>query len=722
MLSVLAVPVLSAALAVPQWISGDTKAAEKPAPVLTRTFVLKDVPREARIELAVAGWCEIRVNGRKAGDDVLEPVTGQPDRRIPILTKDVTDLLKPGENTVEVLLGNGWFNMFTITTWKFTDGSWQDSPQIRGRIVADGRTLLVTDGDWRAYDSPIVFNALRNGEYYDARLEGVRPHERPAQVEKYGPAGETSPAVASPCRAFETFAPVRVFKAADGDDIYDFGANISGWCEIDMKGAAGAKLVFEYDETVTNGNCLLRHVCKHVEGRGDPRKAQHDEYTLAGRAEGETWHPRFTCHGFRYVKVSRCGEAAVTAIRARFVHSAFAKAGTVTTSDPDFTALQAATERSYLSNFTGFPTDCPHREKNGWTGDAQLAAETGLWNYDAKDSYVHYLRMVVDAQRPNGAIPCIVPCSQSFGYGWGTGPAWDAVLFELPWQIHRFTGDDGAAKLAWPAMRKYLAYIAGKADADGLYAFGLGDWCAPTDELSDTPDDPRAALRVTDSAYVYSFFRQAAFWARRFGEASLASDYDATADAIARAFNKAFYRGDGLYATGHWTELAAPLYFKGLCQPSAEQAVVGRLVASVRAARHRAQFGILGAKWVTRVLSDYGYIDDAWRIFTQKERPGWMHWLTFGDGTLREMWNDRASHNHIMFGDLSAWAYEYVGGIVPLEPGFRKVALRPHFPKGVASFAVTHRTPFGEIRVAWRQANGRPEVETSVPPGVEVVR
>ena len=709
-----------AGAAVPKWISGDTQAAEKPAPVLERVFTLEAVPKRAEVELAVAGWCEIRVNGVKAGDDVLEPVTGQPDKRIPVLTRDVTRLLKSGENRIEVLLGNGWFNMFTITTWKFTEGSWLAAPQIRGRLVADGETLLVTDGAWRAYDSPIVFNALRNGEYYDARLEGSRPHERPAKVEKYGPAGLESPAVAPPCRAFETFEPKRVFTADDGGDIYDFGANISGWCEVDMKGAAGAKLVFEYDESVTNGNRLLRHVCKHVEERGDPRKAQHDEYTLAGRVDGETWHPRFTCHGFRYVKVTKVGEAAVTAIRARFVHSAFAKAGTIRTSDPDFTALQAATERSYLSNFTGFPTDCPHREKNGWTGDAQLAAETGLWNYGSKDGYVHFLRMVIDAQRPNGAVPCIVPCSQAFGYGWGSGPAWDAVLFELPWQIHRFTGDDAVAKEAWEAMKRYLAYIGTKADADGLYAFGLGDWCAPKDGLSVTPDDPMSDLRVTDSASVYSFFRQGAFWARRFGEASLASDCDAKADAIAAAFNAAFYKGDGLYAKGHWTELAAPLYFRGLCKPGEEQAVVTRLVGAVRSANHTAQFGILGAKWVPRVLADYGYVDDAWKLFTQKERPGWMHWLTFGDGTLREMWNDRASHNHIMFGDLSAWAYEYVAGIVPLEPGFRKVAIRPHFPKGVDSFEATHMTPFGEIRVSWRIEGGKPVVTRSVPPGIDV--
>ena len=682
--------------------------------MLDRTFTLDALPKCAVFEIAVAGWCEVHVNGAKAGENVLSPVTCQPDRRLSRIRLDVTKLLRKGENRIGVLLGNGWFNTFTLCSWRFADGVWLAAPQIRGSLVCDGRTVLVTDGQWRAYDSPIVFTALRNGEWYDARREGKRLNERAAKVEKYAPAGRESPEIALPCREFDTFTPVKVVRAPDGADIYDFGANISGWCEIDMKGAAGAKLTFDYDESLTPSNTLLGHVVKHVERYNDPCPAQHDEYTLAGRPNGETWHPRFTYHGFRYVKVTKTGEATVTAIRARFVHTAFDKAGTIETSDKSFTALQAATERSYLSNFVGIPTDCPHREKNGWTGDAQLAMETGLWNFDGKNSYEHFLQMLLDAQRANGAVPCIVPCSQGFGYAWGSGPAWDAILFEIPWQLYRFYGDDRPARVAWAGMKAYLDFIETQADADGLFAYGLGDWCAP--------DRKRIAeLRLTDSAYVYCFNRRAAFWADRFGESAYAAARNRRAEEIKAAFNAAFYKGNGIYAKGEWTELAAPLFFKGLCKDGEEKAVAARLVDAVRAKNHKADFGILGAKWVPRVLADHGYFEDAWLLFTQPEQPGWMHWLTFGDGTLRETWNDSNSHNHIMFGDLSAWAYEYVAGIVPLGPGFSKIAIRPHFPKGVKSFSATHKTPYGEIRVSWKRYGDQPVVECSVPDGIEVV-
>ena len=168
------------------------------------------------------------------------------------------------------------------------------------------------------------------------------------------------------------------------------------------------------------------------------------------------------------------------------------------------------------------------------------------------------------------------------------------------------------------------------------------------------------------------------------------------------------------------TALAAPLYFKGLCTDGEEEKVARRLVEAVREKGHKAYFGILGAKWVPRVLADYGYADDAYKMFVQPEMPGWAHWLQFGDGTLREEWDDYGSHNHIMFGDLSAWAYEYATGIVPLEPGFKRVAIRPHYIECVDSFSATHHTPHGEIRVSWKRVDGKPVLKYSVPDGVDV--
>ena len=178
------------------------------------------------------------VNGGRIGRNVLSPVVCQPDRRISSLDFDITQRLKEGTNIIEVLLGNGWQNTFTIDAWGFSDAPWRSCPKICGRLKCDGRTLLVTDGSWRAFDSPVVFNSLRNGEWYDARNEGARGNLRGAKVEKYAPWGVVSPEDAVPCREFELFEPKRVLKSPQGLDIYDFGANIAGWCEIEVEGAS----------------------------------------------------------------------------------------------------------------------------------------------------------------------------------------------------------------------------------------------------------------------------------------------------------------------------------------------------------------------------------------------------------------------------------------------------------------------------------------------------
>ena len=315
------------AYAAPQWISGDTASPEKAAPMLEKMFDLSKCPRTAVFDVAIAGWGEVWVNGEKVGKDVLSPVTCQPDKRLSSIAFDITSHLRPGRNTIGVLLGNGWFNAFTKTVWKFDEAPWINSPMIKGTLFIDGNVALETGASWKVYDSPVIFNSLRNGESYDARMEGRRTNERIAKVEKYAPWGVVSPEDAVPCREFEAYDPIRVIDTPDGNRIYDFGVNIAGWCEIAVCGNSGAKIVLDYDESVTATNTLLGHIGIYLSAQGEKRPVQHDEYILAGRHDGEKWHPRFTYHGFRFVKVTVEGDAILSAIRARFVRSAFPTVG-----------------------------------------------------------------------------------------------------------------------------------------------------------------------------------------------------------------------------------------------------------------------------------------------------------------------------------------------------------------------------------------------------------
>lgn len=710
-----------------EWIAGvgSVSLDKCPAPYVGTAFVMDSKPRVAELRLAVCGWHELEVNGRHVGDAVLSPTTCQPDRRVGEVAYDVAEYLVAGTNQVSIILGNGWWSQLTGNVWGFDYAPWHQKggwefvrdcghhpPMVAACLVADGKVIVRTGGDWRAWDSPITFNQFRNGEHYDARLADVVTNERPVVV-CYAPAGEVTREDAPPCRAFPLNGPVRTIPAKGGAKIYDFGHNISGWCEVVLSGPAGARVMFDYDESLDASGVSLKGHVGSLKRNYEPTVG-HDEYVCAGQGD-ERWHPRFAYHGFRYVKVTAEQSVFIRSIRAQFVHSDFPSVGLIATSDPLFSRLQDAVCRSYLSNFVGIPTDCPHREKNGWTGDAQLACETGLWNFGSADGYRHFVQMAIDAQRPNGAVACVLPACPIFGYGWGSGPAWDAVIFTLPREVFRFTGDDSLARKAYDAMKRYRAFIATKAQPDGLYAYGLGDWCPPR-------GSKMTSVNLTDSAFVWSFDRDIAFWARRFGDENVAKAAEARASAIRFAFNAKFYRGDGVYGDGEQTALACPLYFRGLCADGAERLVAERLVTAVRAKQHVCDFGILGAKWVPRVLAEYGYVEDAWRIFVQRNQPGYQWWFDQGEDTLWENFEGDASHNHIMFGDVSAWAYEYVAGIRILEPGFSRIAFRPYAPNGVESFEARHVSPHGEIRAGWRKgADGKPEYFCDVPSGVDVV-
>ena len=700
------------------WIRAE--APQGAAPILRAAFDLPCAPRRAVAHVVAPGWHEMFVNGRRIGAAALSPVPMVFDRHVPQLEIDVSGLLREGRNAVAFVLGNGWFNMFRSDCWGFDHATWIDAPKLLCEIVADGRTALRSDESWRWATGPLVESSLRGGETYDARAELPGFAEPTLDDAAWRHAVRCVPSGGSPRRA--TAAPSRpgapieavsrkaLCGAEKGAVVWDFGGSLAGWGELEVVGEAGAKVEIEYAEKLLpDGDLDRRNIDSLVNGN----RFQRDEYILAGRPEGETWHARFTYHGFRWARTRVVeGAATVRALRAIPVRPGFDEIGAARCSDPIFGRLLELTRTSYLDNFAGgFPTDCPHREKNGWTGDAQLALETGLWTFAGDENYRNQLRMMADAQRPEGVVPCILPTA-SFGYLWGTGPAWDAYLFEGPWQLFLFRGEDATARELYPAMRRHLGYARSMV-ARGLVDYGLGDWCRP----HGAPDTP---VRLTSSAYVLHMARVFAFFARRFGRAADARRAEALAAALRGNLRAEFRRPDGSWAEGSPTALGCALHF-GLCDPGPEtDATVRRLVETVRARRHRCDFGILGAKWVPRALAAHGHVDDAWRLFTQTEPPGYGHWVKTGATALHEDFHDEGSLDHIMFGDLAAWSFEYLGGLrlAPERAGFSSLELRPLFPAGLGSYAARHRSPKGDIEVSWRREREGIRYTATVPRGV----
>ncbi len=564
-------------------IPSDPEYGMPSAPLFRGIFSLERIPQNMRVYLSGIGWHELYVNGRKADDRVLAPVVMQYTKHIPYIEYDIKELVKSGENSVEVILGNGWYHPYAKDVWNFQCAPWNppswEATKLICDVAADEEIVLKSDFNWQYTETPICFNTLRNGETYDAGKEKKEKKWRNA-VAATPPIGILKKENLEPCRVCETLKPCSVTQIRPGVSVFDFGRNIAGWGRIRVHGEKGAKVTLRYGERIAeDGSLDQSHISKFVLS-GD---FQTDRYILSGSETSEEWSPRFTYHGFRYIQAETEGVVDLESVSAEFIHNAFEQSGKIETDSEELNWLQKATVASYLANFTGIPTDCPHREKNGWTGDAHLAAATGLWNFNAEKAYIHFLEMVCDTQQNSGIIASIAP---SGGWGINLNPPWDVILFELPELIFRFTDDVDAIRRCFPAMMRYWRLL-DSMNYNNLITHGLGDWCSSV-------ENTQKLKTLISSAYFYRITVLLSEFAKILNcQTNFFDSLPKRAEEIAESIRSEFHNPDGSWADDSITALGTVLYF-GLSQnPEADAKV---LAEKVRQNNHLAYFGIFGAK------------------------------------------------------------------------------------------------------------------------------
>lgn len=373
------------------------------------------------------------------------------------------------------------------------------------------------------------------------------------------------------------------------------------------------------------------------------------------------------------------------------INTAFEPAGSFQCSNELFNKIQRNALSSYLSNFMGYPTDCPQREKNGWTGDAHLAAEMGLYNFKAENGYTKWLGDIADEQQPTGELAAIVPTA-GWGYFWGNGPAWDNAMILIPWYLYRYNGDQRILERMYPNVKRYVDYLGTRAE-NHIVKIGLGDWA---------PAKTKTPPEVTSTAYYYIDAVILSKMAELFGHKDDQKKYADLAVKIREAFNKKYYKGKGVYDPGSQTALACALY-QGLTNNAEE--TIDALVSAVKQSDDHLDCGILGTKYLLHALSDNGHPDVAYKIVNQHSFPGWGYWIDQGATTLWEQWNGTESLNHIMYGDVSAWFYKTLAGIAPDDnlPGFKRIVFKPYFSPDLQWVRANHQSMHGEIKAVWEK-------------------
>lgn len=738
------------------WEAVDTLA--KKSICLRRTFRVGDETEggtnrkpgkkivEATAYVCGLGFYEFSLNGKKIGNSEFAPLWSDYDKTVYYNTYDVTEQLRHGENAVGILLGNGFYNVQGGRYRKLQISF--GPPTLLFELVInyeDGTcTTVHSDNDWKYDFSPVTFNCIYGGEDYDARREQKGwnqigfddSHWRPVVIQE-APKGVLRPQMAAPVKIMERYdiqkvtklnaeqvasASVSTKRTVDPSAfVLDMGQNLAGFPEITIRGRRGQKVTLIVAEALTEeGACNQRQTGRQ----------HYYEYTLKGEGD-ETWHPRFSYYGFRYVQV----EGAVLKgqknphklpvlknIQSCFVYNSARKVSTFESSNQIFNAAHRLIEKAVRSNMQSVFTDCPHREKLGWLEQVHLNGPGLLYNYDLTAYAPQIMQNMADAQHANGAMPTTAPEYVIFeGPGmdaFAESPEWGGSLVIFPFMYYETYGDDSLIKKYYPNMRRYVDYLKTRADK-GILSFGLGDWYDYGDFRAGFSRNTPVPLVATAHYYMTVMYLVQA--AKMLGNDFDIRYYTSLAQDIMAAFNKCFLHKDtAQYGTGSQCSNALPLFLQMTQDAELNEKVFMNLIKDVEAHGNRLTTGDVGNRYLIQTLARNGEHELIYKMFNHEEAPGYGFQLKFGATTLTEQWDPRqgSSWNHFMMGQIDEWFFNSLVGIRPSttpKQGYQKFIIAPQPVGDLKYVKASYETLYGIINVDWTCENGIFTLNVSVP-------
>ncbi|MDR1948700.1 MAG: glycoside hydrolase family 78 protein [Spirochaetaceae bacterium] len=692
---------------------GNPLIDEMAAPFFRKRIALPDEVVSAEAYLCGVGYHELYINGVKAGNSFLTPAQSHYDRTVYYNTYDIGALLVKGENTFCVILGNGLYNC-NIKPWHFDKAPWRDRPKmlfLGDILLRDRRICCCSDSSFETGESGITYNSYYGGETQDYTrgdilTGGPDPAVQKAVIVK-SPGGVLTPFPEPYVTEQLSFTPLKRTILDGNTTLFDFGQNMTGWAHVDAQAPVRTRISLRYGEKLNAAGGLdTSHIASYI---ADDR-FQTDEYILDADHPVRDGRPHFTYHGFRYIEVSvREGRLDQCDLRALTLNSDLRRIGNFGSSDDYVNRIFEIGQRASLSNLVNVPTDCPHREKHGWTGDAAVSAEQMCLNLDMKAFFRRWLHDLRDAQRPSGQIPGIVPTS-GWGYGWSSGPVWDSALFELPMAVYSCYGDDSLLLENRDAMKRYLDFC-GSMATDHIVDFGLGDWCPP----QGNEDEHRCPVAVTDTATYFKMTGIMAFVSELAGVPADREYYQTLSSRIKESFNRNFVNSEtGLVAGNRQTGQGIAVTL-GLLDGDTKMKAVRQLRAMIENNNRYHDFGILGVKYVLDALSLNGEGQLAMDIILRKGFPGYCHWIDEGATTMAEKWSRISSDNHHMFSDVCRWFYRYVAGLG--KPDFHNcvITFTPDFPAPLTRAEAFTESAAGKFSCRWEKQAGDVVFTCTVP-------
>ena len=694
------------------------KVGQYQMPQFRRQFTLQGKVRKATARVCGLGHFELQVNGQKAGNHFLDPGWTCYDKEALYVDFDVTRLLQKGENQLDVLLGNGFLNIPNERYIKLVCSYGQPKLWMKLDIeYKDGtHQYIATDcQQWQVSASPITYSSIYGGETYDARredqLQWQRPLPAPTNIRLIPQQGtELTVRAEIPAKSHQL--------DPEGRWVYDLGQNFSGIVRLKVRGQRGQEVQMWPAELLEGGGYIAQGAT------GGP---YHWDYILRGDKNAETWQPRFSYYGQRYIMVVGAvpeGEEnpqnlpVVTELTGLHTCTASPEVGQFQCGDTLFNQIHTLIDWAIRSNSQSVFTDCPHREKLGWMEQDYLMQQSIQYRYNVKELYRKIFNDMEASQWENGCIPTIAPMYVMFADGFEDTPEWGSAFIICPWYAYKWYGDLSLIQDHYPAMQRYIDYLTSRAD-NHIIAYGLGDW------FDIGPGAPgRSQLTsngVTATAIYFYDVKLMSQMADLLGKQADAARYQQLAEQIKQAFNAKYYNADqGYYDRNSQTANAMPLYV-GLVEEQNRAKVLQSLVKEIEGRGYALTAGDIGYRFVLQALQEAGRSDVIYRMNSNADVPGYGWQLKHGATALTESWQAYAnvSNNHLMLGHLMEWLYAGLCGIRQTEEsiGWQHVLIAPCIVSQIGQAKASVQTPQGTVTVQWKLQNGQLTLQGNIPFG-----
>jgi alpha-L-rhamnosidase len=728
-----------------QWIGLDsalnseklTAKTRLSARYLRKEFSVKNEVKRATLYISGLGLYECYINGIKISNDIFAPTATDYTKRVNYNVFDVKKLLSVSENTIGVILGNGRF--FSMRMNPEPGGEKLGIPtivhygfpkllmQLDIEFTNGKRQTIASDLSWKITNKgPIVANSEFDGEEYNANLEltswnkngyNESTWEKAKKVE--APAGKLVSQLNPNLATMRQLKPIAIKEISKGKYVVDMGQNMVGWLSVKLNGKKNIPITLHYAETTQkDGNIYTANL------RG-ARTA--DIYTPA--SDGVfTYEPRFVYHGFRYIEITGIDNIpSVNDFVGKVNYDEMANSGTFETSDSTINQIYHNACWGIMGNYRSFPTDCPQRdERMGWLGDRATGCVGESFMFDNQLLYSKWAQDINDSQKETGSLPNVAP---AYWQLYTDNITWPAAYIHVVNMLYEQYGDTKPIKMHYSSMKNWVKYMQTNYMKDYIITKDrYGDWCMPPENLNIIHS--KDSTRITDgkilsTSFYYRILIIMAKYAEIAGKTADKQDFLELATNVKTAYNNKFFQKDKAQYGNNTVTANIISLMQGLVPEGYEQKVFDNLVGRIEGEfNSHVSVGLIGIQFLMRGLTAYNRTDLAYKIATNRTYPSWGYMIDNGATTIWELWNGNTANpsmnsgNHVMLlGDLMSWYYESLGGIQTdkSEVGFKKIILKPVFPKGLNFVKSSHNSPYGIIKSEWKRVGNDLNWKVSIP-------